>query len=63
MILHPENIIMYSAEFGSDYLKTNKIMAPGHNGPYQDQETPIRNNAHWAMIFIKAFELSKKENI
>ena len=61
MILHPENIIMYSAEFGSDYLKTNKIMAPGHNGPYQDQETPIRNNAHWAMIFIKAFELSKKE--
>jgi hypothetical protein len=32
-------------------------MPSGQNGPYQDPETPVRNNAHWAMIFIKAYEL------
>lgn len=31
---------------------------PGHNGPYGDPETPIRNTAHWTNTLIKAFEIS-----
>lgn len=33
-------------------------MPSGHNGPYYDQETPIRNTSHWAISFIKAYELT-----
>ena len=29
-------------------------MPAGHNGPYQDPETPIRNTAHWIVSFAKA---------
>ena len=26
-------------------------MPPGHNGPYHDPETPVRNTAHWLFTF------------
>ena len=26
---------------------------PGHNGPYQDEETPVRNTAHRLYLFSK----------
>jgi len=28
-----------------------KYINPGHNGPYNDEETPVRNTAHWLSIF------------
>jgi len=31
-------------------MKKNYI-EPGHNGPYNDNETPVRNTAHWLIIF------------
>ena len=31
---------------------------PGHNGPYGDPETPIRNTAHWTISLAKAFEIT-----
>ena len=30
----------------------------GHNGPYYDPETPVRNYGHWLIIFSKSFELT-----
>jgi hypothetical protein len=30
----------------------------GHNGPYHDYETPVRNTAHWLITILKAFEIS-----
>ncbi len=30
----------------------------GHNGPYYDPETPVRNSGHWLMIFAKCYELT-----
>ena len=33
-------------------------MPAGHNGPYHDPETPVRNTAHWLITYLKAFELS-----
>ena len=39
----------------------NGAMPPGHNGPYFDQETPVRNTAHWLQLFLLAYELSNEE--
>ncbi len=33
-------------------------MPPGHNGPYNDQETPVRNTSHWAITFARAYEIT-----
>lgn len=33
-------------------------MPSGHNGPYRHPETPIRNTAHWAISFTRAWELT-----
>jgi hypothetical protein len=30
----------------------------GHNGPYHHPETPVRNTAHWAISFARAWELT-----
>ena len=32
--------------------------APGHNGPYYDEELPLRNTAHMLMLLLKAHELT-----
>ncbi|MFC1844175.1 hypothetical protein ACFLZ5_05235 [Thermodesulfobacteriota bacterium] len=36
-------------------------MPAGHNGPYCDPETPVRNTAHWIQTFICAFHLTGEE--
>ena len=30
----------------------------GHNGPYHDVETPVRNTGHWLISFLKAYSIS-----
>lgn len=39
----------------------NGEMPAGHNGSYHDEETPLRNTAHWIVSFAKAYEISKDE--
>ncbi|MEK6715282.1 MAG: hypothetical protein AABY43_04480 [Candidatus Omnitrophota bacterium] len=44
-------------------LKTQKedgSMPAGNNGPWNDIDTPVRNTAHWALAFYKAYEISKE---
>ena len=36
-------------------------MPGGHNGPYCDIETPVRNTSHWAISFIKAYQLTGED--
>lgn len=36
-------------------------MPPGHNGPYFDRETPVRNTAHWLVTFTKVFEITREK--
>jgi len=31
-------------------------MPSGHNGPYHDPETPVRNTGHWLISFSRAYE-------
>jgi hypothetical protein len=33
-------------------------MPAGHNGPWGDPETPVRNTGHWLLTFLKAWEVS-----
>jgi len=35
-------------------------MPPGHNGPYRDPETPVRNTAHWLITLSRAYEWTGK---
>jgi len=30
----------------------------GHNGPYNDTETPVRNTSHWVISLCKAYEIT-----
>ena len=32
---------------------------PGHNGPYHDTETQVRNSSHWLVTFAKCYDISK----
>jgi hypothetical protein len=36
-------------------------MPPGHNGPYRDPESPVRNTGHWLITFLKAYEISGEQ--
>ncbi len=36
-------------------------ISPGHNGPYYDEETDVRNTAHWIMLCACCFVLSNEE--
>ena len=36
-------------------------MSPGHNGPYHDPETPVRNTSNYLMAFLRAWELSNDD--
>ncbi len=36
-------------------------MPSGHNGPYYDPETPVRNTSHWLITFLKAYSISKEQ--
>ena len=32
---------------------------PGHNGPYHDPETPVRNTAHYLYLYAALYEKTK----
>lgn len=51
-------IIINSAEKALGQLSLDGTMPAGHNGPYNDPETPVRNSGHWLMLFKKAYEIS-----
>ncbi|MFC1577578.1 agl cluster protein AglQ [Thermodesulfobacteriota bacterium] len=49
---------MQTAHSGIALQSNNGTFPPGHNGPYNDKETPVRNTAHWLITMLKAYELS-----
>lgn len=34
----------------------------GHNGPYKDPETSVRNTAHWCISLLKAYEITEDKD-
>ncbi|SKB70633.1 hypothetical protein SAMN05660226_02792 [Parapedobacter luteus] len=50
--------IYTSAQRALVQIRKDGSLPPGHNGPYFDNETPVRNTGHWLMVFLKAYEHS-----
>lgn len=61
MQLH--RILVETAMAALDKQKQDGAMPSGHNGPYMDPETPVRNTAHWCMTFNKAYEISGEKEL
>lgn len=53
------DILVMSANQARSLQRTDGSMPSGHNGPYLDLETPVRNTGHWLMIFLKVFDITK----
>jgi hypothetical protein len=54
------DIITRSAEAALLAQRSDGSMPPGHNGPYRDPETPVRNTAHWLITFLHCYEYTQK---
>ncbi len=59
MNLH--DILCQSAEKGLALQDQQGALPAGHNGPYHHNDTPLRATAHWAILFIKVWELTGQE--
>lgn len=53
------DFIKIAADHGLTIQRNDGSFLPGHNGPYFDQETPVRNTGHWLIVFLKAYEITE----
>lgn len=58
MIENLYDLIERSASAALKEQRDDGAMPGGHNGPYRDPETPVRNTSHWLITFAKAHEIS-----
>ncbi|MCQ2548468.1 MAG: hypothetical protein MJ134_00365 [Lachnospiraceae bacterium] len=56
-----ENVILDMANNKIQYIKSNGCVAPGHNGPYNDTERPLRNSAHWICTYSYLYRKTANE--
>lgn len=54
-------MILKIAENSKKLQNEDGLFLPGHNGPYHDPETPVRNSGHWLIIFSKCYELTNEK--
>ena len=54
-------LIEFSAAAAIALQAPDGAMPPGHNGPYHDPETPVRNTSHWLITFLKAHDISGRK--
>jgi len=54
-------IIKKEAENAIAQLNIDGSFPGGHNGPYLDPETPVRNTAHWLFTFLYLFEITGEQ--
>ena len=52
------DFIRSASDYGLTIQREDGSLPPGHNGPYFDQETPVRNTGHWLIIFLKVYEIT-----
>lgn len=50
------DVLEQSARLAIDQQRQDGSLPAGHNGPYHDSETPVRNTAHWLITFLKIHE-------
>lgn len=47
-----------AARLALPHQRADGSMPAGHNGPYKDRDTPVRNTAHWSITFIATWRQS-----
>lgn len=52
------DILAASAREAVKTQRKDGSLPSGHNGPYHDPETPVRNTAHWLITFLHAHEVT-----
>jgi len=53
------DLIIHLAKNALDYPE--KYLRAGHNGPYKDPETNVRNLGHWLITFSKCYEWTHED--
>ncbi len=53
------SILIASARAGTALQRSDGSFPPGHNGPWNIPETPVRNTSHWLITCAKAYELTQ----
>ncbi|MBJ6360257.1 hypothetical protein ACFOQM_02860 [Paenibacillus sp. GCM10012307] len=61
MVAEWKEIVIGSATRGLELQGKKGDMPPGHNGPWNDPQTPVRNTAHWSLLFLEAFKHTGNE--
>lgn len=56
MKLH--EVVELTARSALELQNDDGSMPSGHNGPWNDPETPVRNTGHWLITFVKAYEIT-----
>lgn len=59
MDLH--QLLVKNAEAGLELFDKKDHMPAGHNGPYHDPETPVRNTSHWTITFLKSHQITNED--
>jgi len=54
-----KEILVKSALSGLNLQRKDGSFPAGHNGPWNDLDTPIRTTAHWSILLLKAYKLTK----
>lgn len=60
--MHTINEYVY--KITKEYIKEQNIdgsFEPGHNGPHNDRETPVRNTSHWLFTLSRLYELYSEQ--
>jgi hypothetical protein len=56
-----DELIVRTADAALAQQAPDGSFAGGHNGPYQDPETPLRNTAHWGQTLGAAYSISGEQ--
>lgn len=51
-------VLEQSAQAALSLQNADGSMPPGHNGPWQNQETPLRNTGYWLILFLFVYQLT-----
>jgi len=50
--------ILETAETALTFQQSDGSFLPGHNGPWMNQDTPLRVTAHWSILFARAYQIN-----
>jgi len=56
--LYLNDIIINTAKEALKIQKADGSFPAGHNGPWKQEDTPVRVTAHWGILLLKAFTLN-----